>query len=224
MLAIDTSTRTASVALASPDATLAEYTWHAGMNHSRQLLPAIRALLHENQAEIAEVTALAVAMGPGSFNGLRVGMATAKGFASSLGIPLVALGTLEVEAFQHAAVPWPICALQDAGRGELASSTYFQEPQAGWGQLLPERISTPEELIKTIRRRTLLCGEVPAWCLPPAPRRARLQNGPGGHRGLHAAGGQPGGAGLAPPGARPDRGPEHPPTALPAAAVHHATT
>ena len=167
LLALDTSTRTASVALARPGELLGEYTWRAGLNHTRQLLPVVRAILVENQTEMADLTAIAVAKGPGSFNGLRAGMATAKGFAYSLDIPLLAVGTLEVEAYAHAAVPWPICALHDAGRGELAWAMYRRQPSGDWVQVLTERITKPEVMIRTVRgRRTLLCGEVPSWLLP----------------------------------------------------------
>src|SRR5688572_29406391 len=80
LLALDTSTRTASVAIATRETLLAEYTWRVGQNHTRQLLPVIKAVLEENRLTIGEVTAVAVARGPGSFNGLRAGLATAKGF------------------------------------------------------------------------------------------------------------------------------------------------
>lgn len=166
LLALDTSTRTASVALARRDALLGEYTWLAGQNHTRQLLPVVRAVLAENGAAMGDLTAIAVARGPGSFNGLRAGMATAKGFAYGLGLPLVAIGSLEVEAYAHAAAPWPVCAVHDAGRGELAWAVFRQTPAQGWQQLAPERITLPEALARAVRRRTLLCGEVPAWCLP----------------------------------------------------------
>lgn len=167
LLALDTSTRTASVALARPDTLLGEYTWLAGQNHTRQLVPVVRAVLAENGAAMSDLTAIAVAKGPGSFNGLRAGMATAKGFAYGLGVPLVAIGSLEVEAYAHAVAPWPVCAVHDAGRGELAWAIFRGTPRRGWQQLVTERITRPEVLARALRRRTLLCGEVPAWCLPP---------------------------------------------------------
>ncbi|MSQ28714.1 MAG: tRNA (adenosine(37)-N6)-threonylcarbamoyltransferase complex dimerization subunit type 1 TsaB [Dehalococcoidia bacterium] len=159
LLAIDTSTKTASVALAGPAGLVAEYTWHAGMHHTRQLMPAIRAVLHENGAAAVDLAAIAIATGPGSFNGLRVGMATAKGLAYGLGIPLVAATTLEVAAYQHATASLPVCAVQDVGRGEIAWGV-FQWPVGGeWSRLVTEHITTPEALAKAVKRRTLLCGE-----------------------------------------------------------------
>ena len=173
ILAIDTSTRSASVALARAEGLVAEYTWQAGKDHTRHLMPVIRAVLHENGAAAADLAAIAIATGPGSFNGLRVGMATAKGLAYGLGLPVVAATTLEVEAYQHAAAPWPICAVHDAGRGELAWGVFHRSPDGEWRRLTAERITTPEALAKAIKRRTLLCGEVPASCL------AALQAGSG---------------------------------------------
>lgn len=164
LLAVDTSTRVASVALATPDGPLAEYSWRAGQDHTRQLLPVIDAVLKENQHDVSDLTVLAVARGPGSFNGLRVGMATVKGLAGGLGIPVVAVGTLEIEAYQHAATSATICAVQDAGRGELAWALFLRHPQRGWVQLQEEQISPPEAVARRVRGRVVLCGEIPAWC------------------------------------------------------------
>jgi len=167
LLALDTSTRMASVALARSDALLSEYTWRVGQNHTQQLLPVIKAIVSENNVTMADVTAIAVARGPGSFNGLRAGIATAKGFAFGLNIPLLAVNTLEIEAFAHAQAPWPIFAAHDAGRRELAWAAYSGQGPDGWHQLTEDRISAPETLARALkRRRSLLCGEVPAWFLP----------------------------------------------------------
>lgn len=187
LLALDTSTRTASVAVAAREnlpngqaGLLAEYTWRVGQNHTQQLLPVIRAVLHENNLTIQEVAAVAVARGPGSFNGLRAGMATAKGFAYSLNIPLLAVNTLEIEAYAHASVPRRIFAVHDAGRKELAWATYSGTD--GWRQLSEERITAPEVLARALkRRRALLCGEVPDWFLP-------YLEGPGKERIMFAMG------------------------------------
>ena len=104
-----------------------------------------------------------MAAGPGSFNGLRVGMATVKSIATSRGLPIVSTTALEMEAYAHAAAPWPICAVHDAGRKELAWALY-QGPAAEWRQLTEPHITTPAELVAALGERTLLCGELPAWC------------------------------------------------------------
>lgn len=161
LLALDTSTRYAGVALSRRDQLIAEYTWQAGTNHTRQLLPVVKAVLHENAMKLEDVGVIAVASGPGSFNGLRVGMATAKAFARTLDVPLVAVGTLEVEAYPHAAFPGPICPVHDAGRGDLAWALY----RTPWKCIAQPQITKPQELIEAIKNPTLLCGEPPDWAM-----------------------------------------------------------
>lgn len=160
ILAIDTSTRMAGIAIARGDVVVAEYTWRAGQHHTEQLLPAVDAVLKENGFRLPEVQAVAVATGPGSFNGLRVGLATVKSFAVALGLPIVSASSLEVEAYAHAAVPWPICAIHDAGRKEVAWAIY-RGPAAEWRCTVQPQITTPEALAARLRGRTLLCGEIP---------------------------------------------------------------
>ncbi len=164
-LAIDTSTRTASVALARPDALLVEHTWLAGQHHTQHLLPVVQAALTQAGVTLADVTLLAVATGPGSFNGLRVGIATIKSFAATLGLPIVAATSLEVAAYAHAASPYPVCAIQDAGRRELAWAIY-RGPVAAWRQVAPEQITAPADMARRLRGRTILTGEIPDWALP----------------------------------------------------------
>ncbi len=164
-LAIDTSTRTASVALAHPNALLVEHTWLAGQHHTQHLLPVVQAALAQAGVTLSDVTLLAVATGPGSFNGLRVGIATVKAFAATLGLPIVSATALEVAAYAQAASPYPVCAIQDAGRQELAWAIYLG-PAAAWRQVAPEQISTPDGLARKLRGRTILTGEIPDWALP----------------------------------------------------------
>lgn len=165
ILAIDTSTRRAGVALARGDEPVAEYTWFAGQHHTEQLLPAVDSLLTSNGLGLADVQALAVATGPGSFNGLRVGLATVKSFAVALGLPIVSATSLEVEAYAHATAPYPIFAVQDGGRKELAWAVY-RGPTENWRRVVPERITPPQELVARVRGRSILCGELPEWALP----------------------------------------------------------
>jgi tRNA threonylcarbamoyl adenosine modification protein YeaZ len=123
-LAIDTSTVTASVALASEGRLLAEVTWRAGQRHSASLLPQVQHLLDLQGESIGALHAIAVAHGPGSFNGLRTGLATAKGLCFALDVPLIGLGTLEVAAYPFALTHRPICPVIGAGRGEVAVAVY----------------------------------------------------------------------------------------------------
>lgn len=157
-LAIDTSTDNASLALVQDDEVLAELTWRCGQNHATQLLPRLNHLLNQAGLSLQSFSCIIVARGPGSFNGLRVGISTAKGLAFSLGIPLVGISTLEVEAYQHASTGLPICPVFNAGRGEIATATY-QRKGNNWRQIAPEHITTVESLCSQITTRTVFCGE-----------------------------------------------------------------
>ena len=158
LLAIDTSTDTASLALVQDSETLAELTWRCEENHSVELLPRLTDLLNQTKSSLQSISSIAVARGPGSFNGLRVGVSTAKGLAFSLGIPIVGISTLEVEAYQHAEADLPICPIFNAGRGEIATATYRMKNNE-WCQLASEHITTVETLCSQITTKTIFCGE-----------------------------------------------------------------
>ncbi len=113
LLAIDTSTHYASVALHDRSALLGEHTWLARQDHTRTLLPNVKRLLQDAGCGLANLSAVAIALGPGSFNGLRVGLSTAKGLAIARGIPLVGASTLELIGREYG---WQQ-ATMSAGRG-----------------------------------------------------------------------------------------------------------
>lgn len=158
-LAIDTSTDTASLALVQEGAVLAELTWQCGQNHSIELLPRLASLLSQAKLSIKNINGIIVAKGPGSYNGLRVGISTAKGLAFSLGIPIVGISTLEVEAYQHADTNLPICPIFNAGRGEIATAIY-QTRRNKWQPIISEHITTMETLCTQIATKTIFCGEL----------------------------------------------------------------
>src|SRR5579884_2353426 len=129
LLALDTSTRQASIALCSESELYGEYTWHVGNNHSVELLENVRHLLTECQVAFSQLDAVAVAIGPGSFNGVRVALATAKALAFSLGKPLVGVSTLDILAARQQQWLGPVCAVQEAGRSELYAACYLFDEQ-----------------------------------------------------------------------------------------------
>ena len=157
-LAIDTSTDTASLALVQDSEVLAELTWRCGQNHTVELLPRLAQLLNETKLNLQSASCIIVAKGPGSFNGLRVGISTAKGLAFSLGIPIVGISTLEVAAYQHAETGLPICPIFNAGRGEIATAIY-QKKHDKWCQLITEHITTVDTLCSQMTTKTIFCGE-----------------------------------------------------------------
>jgi tRNA threonylcarbamoyl adenosine modification protein YeaZ len=157
-LAIDTSTDTASLAIIGEGNVLAELTWRCQQNHSTQLLPHLEHLLDRLKIERQALSAIIVARGPGTYNGLRVGVSTAKGLAYSLEIPIVGISTLEAEAYQHAISGLPICPILNAGREEIATAEY-QMKNGKWQQLVGEHLTTATALCSEITKRTLFCGE-----------------------------------------------------------------
>lgn len=157
-LAIDTSTEMASIALVQGSDMLAELTWHCGQNHSVELLPHLNYLLNQAGLSLQAAAGVVVARGPGSFNGLRVGVSTAKGLAFSLGIPVVGVSTLEAAAYQHAETGLPVCSISNAGRGEIATAKY-QRRRHKWRQLTAEHITTVDTLCSQITAKTVFCGE-----------------------------------------------------------------
>ena len=157
-LAIDTSTDTASLALVQDNEMLAELTWRCGQNHTTQLLTHLAHLLNQTKLNLQSADGIIIARGPGSFNGLRVGISTAKGLAFSLGIPIVGISSLEAEAYQHAETGLPICPIFNAGREEIAT-TIYQKKHNEWRQLTTEHITTVETLCSQITTKTIFCGE-----------------------------------------------------------------
>ena len=158
-LAIDTSTDFASIALSHEGEMIAELTWHSGKNHTVELVPNIARLLEQAKISRQSLNAIFVAKGPGSFNGLRVGMSTAKGLAFALDIPLIGISTLEVEAYPFAFTGLPICPVHNAGRGEIATALYQQNDD--WRCLVEEYITTVDVLCQQVDKETLFCGEIP---------------------------------------------------------------
>ena len=158
-LAIDTATDTASLALIQDGKVLAESTWCCEQSHTTQLLPHLTDLLNRSKLSLQSINCIIVVKGPGSFNGLRVGISTAKGLAFSLGIPIIGISALELEAYQHAETGLPVCPILNAGRGEIATALY-QKKDNEWQQLTAEHITTVDQLLPQITTKTVFCGEL----------------------------------------------------------------
>lgn len=161
LLAIDTSTRYASIALVDDNRTRYEVTWEAGQRHATELLEHMQRLFAAYGVDVAALQGIAVATGPGSFNGLRVALATAKSLAFAGSVPLYGHPTLDVTAWGAAGAPVEIVALQDAGRGQVYAARYRggAASAAGWAPLDGYKIVTPRELAEAIRGPVLFCGE-----------------------------------------------------------------
>lgn len=124
ILAIDSSGMVASVAVAEDDTLLGEYTIHHKKTHSQTLLPMIDEVVRMLELDLSAVDAIAVAAGPGSFTGLRIGSATAKGLGMALDKPLVAVPTVDALAYNLAGCGVLVCPLMDARRNQVYTGLY----------------------------------------------------------------------------------------------------
>jgi tRNA threonylcarbamoyladenosine biosynthesis protein TsaB len=159
LLAVDTSTKTMGIALYTETNVLGEMVWQSNNYHTVELAPAIQQLLVRCEVLPAEIRALGVALGPGSFTGLRIGLALVKGMAQGLKIPVIGIPSLDVVAAAQPVTETIMAAVLHAGRGRLATGWYFAEDGIWKRQGSPE-VMTPEELAKRIHKRTLICGEL----------------------------------------------------------------
>jgi tRNA threonylcarbamoyladenosine biosynthesis protein TsaB len=159
LLAIDTSTRTTGVALYNGVSVLAETIWADGDTHTVELAPAVAEILSRAGITIRDIEALGIAAGPGSFTGLRIGMALAKGIALVRRVPLIAVPTLDILAAAQHVIPGKLLAATlRVGRGRLAVGWYEIEDGA-WKPNGESGILTAEALASKIARPTLVCGE-----------------------------------------------------------------
>ena len=161
LLALDTSTEWASVAIYDGTAVLGEETWHAQRRHAEELFPTIERILSHTRAPMASITKIAVATGPGSFTGLRVAIAAAQGLARGSGATLVGVSTLDVLAYPHASSKLRTCPLLPAGRGEFYAALY-QERNRKWARRSPFIVGPLLDICRQIGTHTLFVGEIDA--------------------------------------------------------------
>lgn len=162
LLAIDTATRYASLALYDGERVLSEETWRTANYHTVELMPAIVRMLERQGTSVETLQAVGVALGPGSFTGLRIGMGVAKGLVLAREIPLLGVPTLKTVAYPH--FDWrrgAICAVVEAGRGRLCAQIYRRR-RGRWRPTDEPRLTTPEGLCETPEVTTLFCGEIDA--------------------------------------------------------------
>ncbi|MBR4719780.1 MAG: tRNA (adenosine(37)-N6)-threonylcarbamoyltransferase complex dimerization subunit type 1 TsaB [Lachnospiraceae bacterium] len=124
ILAIDSSGLTATVAVLENDQLLAEYTTNYKKTHSQTLVPMLDEIRKMTELDVSSIDAVAVAKGPGSFTGLRIGSATAKGIGLALDKPVIAISTLEALAMNVWGVDGLICPIMDARREQVYTGVY----------------------------------------------------------------------------------------------------
>jgi tRNA threonylcarbamoyladenosine biosynthesis protein TsaB len=160
-LAIDTASDESGIALSVDGVAGLTAVWTTQQNHSVEVLPSIERLLAEAGRTKADVTAVFVDIGPGSYAGLRVGVSVAKVLAHALAVPIVGAGRLELEAYGVAAhaAGRRIVAVHRAGRGELARAAYASDGDA-WREVEPPGMLKRDALAATIARGDVLTGDI----------------------------------------------------------------
>ena len=124
ILGLDSSGIVASVAIVEDDVLIAEYTVNYKKTHSQTLLPMLDEIAKMTEHDLNSIDAIAVAAGPGSFTGLRIGSATAKGLGLALKKPLIAIPTVEGLAYNLYDIPGLICPIMDARRKQVYTGIY----------------------------------------------------------------------------------------------------
>ena len=124
ILGLDSSGIVASVAIVEDDVLIAEYTVNYKKTHSQTLLPMLDEIAKMTEFDLNSIDAIAVAAGPGSFTGLRIGSATAKGLGLALKKPLIAIPTVEGLAYNLYDIPGLICPIMDARRKQVYTGIY----------------------------------------------------------------------------------------------------
>jgi len=159
LLAIDTSTAQVGLALYDGNQILGEMTWTTGRHHTTDLSPALMGLIARAGATMEMVSALGIAIGPGSFTALRVGLSLAKGIALARHIPVIGIPTLDIIASAQPLGEYPLIAVIQAGRKRIALGEYENAGER-WqfkGQI---RGATVDELAESIEAQTYIAGEL----------------------------------------------------------------
>jgi tRNA threonylcarbamoyladenosine biosynthesis protein TsaB len=176
VLAVETSSLAGGVALLDDEQLVAEYVLDVRVTHSERLMASVDRVLADARWTARELDGLAVAVGPGSFTGLRIAVSTVKGLALALGLPIAPVPTLDAMA---AALPWamlPVCPVLDARKGEVYASLYRWDGGAmrrDWDYLA----LSPEALAARLTEPVILAGDGASAVrstharLVPAPRR-----------------------------------------------------
>lgn len=157
ILAIDTATMVSSVAVADKDRLLAELTVQTRLTHSETLLPHVEQALKLAGVEKAALEGVAVSLGPGSFTGLRIGLAAAKAIAYGLDIPIFGIPTTEALAWHYPVPGVAVVPFIDAQKGNVYSAVY-QWQEEGFAEISPVQVYTMEEALE-------LCGAQPVHVL-----------------------------------------------------------
>lgn len=159
ILAVETATAWQSVAILDGERVLARSDRDAEGSHARWLVPTIDRLLASTHLDLARLDGLAVSIGPGSFTGLRVGLATMLGFRAVTGLPLAVVPTLEAMAWNLRGAALPICPILKSRTGEVYWALYRWSAEGTLLRLAEERVGAPNLIAQGLQEPTLVLGD-----------------------------------------------------------------
>ncbi len=161
LLALDTATQRASIALHDGAVLRAECTWESSNRHTVTLLSRVVEMLDASGLTATDLTAVGVCIGPGSYTGVRVGVSVAKGLASSRKLPLVGVPTLDILAAAQPQDERPLYAVFAAGRKRVGYGRYRWQSE-GWQADTGVQVVTWRQLIDELELPAVMVGEIEA--------------------------------------------------------------
>ena len=166
ILALETSAVSASAALCEDETLIAQTFSNSGLTHSRTLMPMVEGMLNNSGWQLSDVELVAVASGPGSFTGLRIGVAAAKGLGWAMEKPCCGVSTLEAMAWNLAHMDATICCAMDARRNQVYNAV-FSARAGSLQRLTPDRAISLAELMeeqKETKRSYIFVGDGAKLC------------------------------------------------------------
>src|SRR5512141_2285027 len=157
ILGIETSTKTGSVAVVSEHGVIAQYSLNIEVTHSERLMATVDRVLKDTGLSLAAMDGYAVAVGPGSFTGLRIGISTVKGLALATGKPIAAVPTLLALAWNVPHAAYPVCPLLDARKNEVYAALYNLDSGVPVPKM-PETVIALSSLAAQISGKTIFTG------------------------------------------------------------------
>ncbi|HPD55722.1 MAG TPA: tRNA (adenosine(37)-N6)-threonylcarbamoyltransferase complex dimerization subunit type 1 TsaB [Smithellaceae bacterium] len=158
-LAFDTATRTASVALLEGETVLREETLDTGRNHSETVLPLIDRILKNAKLKIGDVHLFSCTLGPGSFTGVRIAVSTLKGMILATEKPAVGVSTLDALSLNVEPTDKMICAMIDAGRGQVYAALFRRKQQDILQRLTADLCLKPQDILRDIKEDVICVGD-----------------------------------------------------------------
>lgn len=159
VLGINTSTTFGSVGLVDTDRVMGEYSLNIPITHSERLMTCIDRLLTDARVRLDEVEGFSIALGPGSFTGLRIGISTVKGLAFATNLPVVGVSTLEALALNVLNATSKVCPILDARKKEVYAALFRTDPSYRMKRLTPDMVTSPQALVEEIDGPVIFLGD-----------------------------------------------------------------